>query len=138
MDGDGQLLPVGLEFAAGQVPEPVGVQQRLGVLAVQPRNRRQLVALLPDVFEPLPDGHQVAELLHHVVSRRQRGRGVQDLVAEERVDAAAQALAGLDDPQQRKRLVRVDAQQAPEPLGEGLVDVEHLGVAGRSFPARPW
>ena len=128
VDGDGQLLLVRLEFLAGELPEPVRVEQRLGVVLVQPGDRCQLVALLPDVLETLPDGHQVAEFLDDVVRCGQGGGRVQDLVAEEVVDAAAEALAGLDDAQQRQGLVRIDAEQAPETLREGLVDVEDLGV----------
>ena len=126
--GDGQLLPVGLEFLAGQLPQPVRVEQGLGILLVQPGDRGQLVALLPDVLEALPDGHQVAEFLDDVIGRGQRGGGVQDLVAEEVVDAAAEALAGLDDAQQRQGLVRIDPEQPPEAFREGLVHVEDLGV----------
>ncbi|MCY1233187.1 hypothetical protein D9M72_457190 [compost metagenome] len=96
VDRHRELLLVGIEFFTGEFPQAVRVQQGLRVVPVEARHRGQLVALLPHVLQPLPDGHQVAEFLDDVVRRGKRGGRVEHLVPEEGVDAAAEALAGLD------------------------------------------
>ena len=69
----------------------------------------------------------MAEVLHRGGGGRQCCRLVQDLIAEETVDALIQSFAVLKGPQQAECLVIMDAQFAAEPLGKGSMDIESFG-----------